>query len=400
MGLRLAVLGDLPHHRDDAGRLCTLEPFVRQLDCWAAMFDGVVLCMPLEPGPPLSDFAPYRSTNIRIEPVRSGGGNTFAAKLAMLRDVGPWMATTRRVARSADAVHIRCPSNIGLIALVSTIGTGVHRHALYAGVWRSYRGQPLSYRIQRRLLMSRWFGGPVSIYGDRDAVRPHLAPFFSPSFSLADWERAGPEALRKIERIRARDLGSPVQLVAVGRLTPNKNQATILHAVRRLLDAGVDVRLDVYGEGFSRPALEHLIRDEGLGANVQLHGAVSHEEVMAAFARADLHVLSTKEEGFGKVLLEGMVHATVPILSTSPVASEVSGDGTRGLVMEPDDVDGLVGHVMSLMAEPDRWADMASNARTYARSVSLESYQAKLHELLEREWGVTIPLTAVPPETP
>ncbi len=46
---------------------------------------------------------------------------------------------------------------------------------------------------------------------------------------------------------------------------------------------------------------------------------------MDAFAAADLNLLSTRQEGYGKVLLEGMVHGVVPVFGESPVADEISG---------------------------------------------------------------------------
>jgi glycosyltransferase involved in cell wall biosynthesis len=393
MGLRLAVIGDTQHYRDEQGRLCALEPVVNQLDRWAELFDELVLCAPLDPGPPPAGFAPYQAANLRIEPLRRGGGNTIAAKLSMLVDLGPWALTTRRVAKSVDAVHLRCPCNIGLVAIISTLGTGSYRYAMYAGVWQDYRGQPWSYRAQRWLLARRSFGGPVSVYADRDPRRPHLEPFFSPSFSLKDWDAAADAAAAKVERIRAGGGSGPLRLVSVGRLTPNKNQRTIVLALQRLRDAGVEATLDLYGDGASRGELEALVAQLGLGDRVTFHGSVGHPEVMEAFAGADLNLLSTRQEGYGKVLLEGMVHATVPIFGSSPVSGEISGHGERGLVFDPDDDAALARHVQELVADRERWASLAEASRAYARTVSLETFQGRIKEMLERQWGVQLPGT-------
>ncbi len=389
--MRLAVIGDTQHYRDDQGQLCALEPVVNQLDRWARLFDEVVICAPLDPGPPPAGFAPYRSTNLTIEPVRKGGGNSLWKKVGMVRYLGHWAWTTRRVARSVDGVHLRCPCNIAFVAILSTLGTGAHRYAMYAGVWHGYAGEPTSYRMQRWLLSRRWFGGPVSVYADRDQQRPHLEPLFSPSFTLEDWERATPVADAKVDRIRGRSAGDPVALVSVGRLTPNKNQRTIVAALPGIVSAGVDARLDLYGDGPTRNELETLATGLGVADRVRFHGSVTHGEVMSAFASADLNLLSTRQEGYGKVLLEGMVHATVPIFGTSPVSGEISGGGRRGLVFEPDDVAALVDHVVGLVGDPQRWADMAVAAREYSTLVSLETFQDQVQGMLERHWGVELP---------
>lgn len=389
--MRLAVIGDTQHYRDGDGRLCALEPVVNQLDRWAELFDEVVLCAPLDPGPPPPGFAPYRSTNLSIEPLRKAGGNTRAAKLGLLAHLLPWARTTRKVARSVDAIHLRCPCNIGLVAIFSTWRAGCLRYAMYAGVWQGYDGEPTFFGLQRKLLASRWFGGPVSVYADRDPQRPHLEPFFSPSFSSADIDRAAAGAAAKLERIADPAVDGPWRLVTVGRLTPNKNQRTIVCALPAIVAAGVDARLDVYGDGPCRDELEQLADDLGVRDRVGFHGSVDHGTVMAAFAAADINLLSTRQEGFGKVLLEGMVHATVPIFGVSPVSGEISGDGSRGLVFPPDDADQLAALVVELVSDRERWASMAVAARDYAGAMTLEAFQDRVRELLERQWKVDLP---------
>ena len=390
--LTLAVIGDTQHYRDPHGRLCALEPVVMQLDRWAALFDELVIVAPLDPGPVPVGFGPYSATNISIEPLPKGGGNTIWAKLGMLRLIPVWALVTRRVARRVDAVHLRCPCNIGLIAIFSTWKATRFRHGFYAGVWRGYPGEPFFFGLQRRLLGSRWFDGPVSVYAGRRPDRPNLEPFFSPSYDLAYWEQAGPAAAAKVERIREGAAeGRPWRLITVGRLTPNKNQRVIIEALGRVTDAGADVHLDVYGDGPCRGELVDLARSRGVADRVTFHGSVSHPAIMAAFEAADLNILATRQEGFGKVLLEGMVHATVPVFAESPVADELSGGATRGLVFHADDSGELAAHILSLTTDTERWAKMAADARTFGQEMTLDRFADRVREMLQDQWSVTLP---------
>lgn len=388
--MRLAVIGDTQHYRDEAGRLCALEPVVNQLDRWAALFDEVVLCAPLDPGPVPAGFAPYRSTNVTISPLRSGGGQGWRAKFGLLAHLIPWAVATRRVARNVDAVHLRCPCNIALVAIFSTWKAGCRRYAMYAGVWHDYRGEPRSFRLQRKLLASRWFGGPVSVYAGPDPRRPHLEPFFSPSYSAADVEAATPAVEEKLSRIRDSHSDGPWRLVTVGRLTENKNQPTIIRAFGRVAGEGIDAVLDVLGDGAMRPRLESLVAELGMNDRVTFHGTVDHQEVMGAFAMADLNLLATRQEGYGKVLLEGMVHGVVPIFGESPVAGEISGHGCRGVVVPADDDERLARAVVELIRDRERWAEMVVEARRYATVTTLEAFQERVREMLERQWGVEL----------
>jgi glycosyltransferase involved in cell wall biosynthesis len=398
--VRLAVIGDLHHYRDEGGRLWTLEPLVHQLDRWAELFDEVVICAPLDTGRPPVGFAPYRSTNLQLEPLQKAGGNTRIAKLGLLVHILPWAIATRRVAKAVDAVYLRCPSNIGLVAIISTWRTRCLRYATYAGAWHDYDGEPRFFRLQRKLLATGWFGGPVSVYADRDPSRPHLEPFFSASYTVGDLEQAAVGVDRKLARIEDGDAPGPWRLVTVGRLTENKNQQAIVRALRRIVDAGTDAELDVYGDGPCRERLERLAEDLGVADRVRFHGSVDHGDVMAAFSSADINLLSTRQEGFGKVLLEGMVHATVPVFGQSPVAREISGDGRRGVVVPADDDAAMAAAVVALVRDRSRWAAMAREARTYAASVTLEAFQDRLREMLERQWGVRLRCAGSPEATP
>lgn len=395
--MRLAVIGDTQHYRDEDGRLCALEPVVNQLDRWAELFDEVVICAPIDSGPVPPGFAPYRSNNLSTEPLSSGGGNTLAAKVGLLLHVLPWAIKTRRVARRVDAVHLRCPCNIALVALFSTWRAGCLRYAMYAGVWHDYSGEPRFFRLQRKLLASRWFGGPVSVYADRDPSRPHLEPFFSPSYSSADLDVATPGVEQKLARIRDPRSEGPWRLVTVGRLTENKNQQTIVRAMARVADKGIDATLDVYGDGPLRGRLAALADELGIGQVVTFHGSVDHGEVMQAFGRADLNLLSTRQEGFGKVLLEGMVHGVVPVFGESPVAGEISGRGSRGIVVLPDDDERMAQVIIELTVDRERWSSMVLDARRYASTMTLESFQQRVVDMLRRQWGVELAPSGMPP---
>lgn len=390
------MIGDTQHYRDGHGRLCALEPVVNQLDRWAELFDSVVICATFDPGPVPPGFAPYRSANIEFRPLRSGGGNDWRAKVGLLLHVIPWAIATRQVAKQVDAVHLRCPCNIGLVALFSTWKAGCRRYALYAGVWHDYAGEPRFFRLQRKLLAARWFGGPVSVYSDRDPTRPHLEPFFSPSFTASDFIEASSSVDAKLERIRDPENTGPWKLVTVGRLTENKNQQAIIRALREVLDKGIDATLDIYGDGALRTRLESLVDELGLRNEVTFHGSVDHVTVMHAFAAADLNLLSTRQEGFGKVLLEGMVHGAVPIFGQSPVAGELSGNGNRGVVIDPDDPEQLAHVIIDLTKDRSRWAEMLLDARTYASTMTLEAFQNRVRDMLVRHWGEEFSRATIP----
>jgi glycosyltransferase involved in cell wall biosynthesis len=121
--------------------------------------------------------------------------------------------------------------------------------------------------------------------------------------------------------------GGPV-IASAGRLTPVKDQATLLRAFARLA-AERPARLVLFGDGPLRAELESLAASLGLAGRVLFPGYVN--DPAACYAAADLFVLSSISEGFGNVLIEAMA-AGVPVVSTDCLHGprEILGDGRFG----------------------------------------------------------------------
>ena len=389
--MRLGVLADTRHHRDGAGRLCAASPVAAQLEQLAAMFDEVVLCVPVHPGPPPAGFRPYGGSRFSVVPLRPGGGDSAAAKAALAARLPGWAAAMAQVIRRVDALHLRSPCNIGLLGLLAARVTTKPRYAMYAGSWHGYPGEPWSYRLQRRLLASKRFGGPVTVYTDQRPTAPHLVPFFSPTCARARWEASSTAVAERLDRLASGRPIAPVRLVTVGDVSANKNQRVVLQAVGCLRRRGLDVRLEVVGDGPLLGELRRLAASTGLEAAVRFRGRLGPDAVGEAFRRADLNVLSSVTEGFPKVVVEGMVEGAVPITSRFPMAAHLSGDGRRGVTFDHGDHEELAARITELAASPARVAAMVRSGRAYAATVTLESFGDQLRALLEERWGVVLP---------
>jgi glycosyltransferase involved in cell wall biosynthesis len=125
-------------------------------------------------------------------------------------------------------------------------------------------------------------------------------------------------------------------IVGAGRLTPEKDFATLIKAFQRLRQQR-DCRLLILGEGPLRKDLEGMIAERGLADCVSLVGYQANP--FAYMSKASLFVLSSAWEGSGNVLVEALALGIPSVSTNCPYGpSETLADGKYGpLVPVGDD---------------------------------------------------------------
>lgn len=149
----------------------------------------------------------------------------------------------------------------------------------------------------------------------------------------------------------------------LGNLMPIKNQALLIKAGHRLLQSGIDLTLQIAGDGPLRPELEGLIASLGVGDRVHLIGRVSDTP---AFLRSlDVFVLPSNSEAHPNALSEAMACGLPCIGSRVGGIPEILDNGRAGLLFDAGDVEQLAGAMQSLLADPQRRQALGSAAREF-----------------------------------
>jgi glycosyltransferase involved in cell wall biosynthesis len=155
-------------------------------------------------------------------------------------------------------------------------------------------------------------------------------------------------------RPRSRCRGGPLELLAVGRLVEKKGFHVLIDAVARLR---APFRLRVVGEGPERPRLEEALRRAGLAGRAELSGALTHEELPAAYAAADVVVAPSladstgDRDGLPNVVLEAMATG-LPVIGGDVGALATALGGGCGILVRPGNPSALAEAVDQLAARP------------------------------------------------
>lgn len=122
--------------------------------------------------------------------------------------------------------------------------------------------------------------------------------------------------------------------VTVGRLSPEKNQARMIRAMKQVVATHADTQLYIIGNGPLLSSLEALISSLDLKSNIHLLGY--HRNPHALVAKCDYFVFSSLYEGQGLAVLEAMVLGKPIVTTRYNVVDSVVGSND-GIITENTD---------------------------------------------------------------
>jgi alpha-1,3-rhamnosyl/mannosyltransferase len=167
-------------------------------------------------------------------------------------------------------------------------------------------------------------------------------------------------------------------ILFLGTLEPRKNLGVLLDAYERLADrmSGVP-RLVLAGAATAdaAPWLERMTRAP-LQGHVVHFGYVPDHQREGIYAGARVLVLPSLDEGFGLPVLEAMAAGVPVIVANRGALPEVVGDA--GIVVEPDDVEGLAAAIARIVLEPAWAADRGQASLDRARAFTWAESAATL----------------------
>jgi glycosyltransferase involved in cell wall biosynthesis len=141
---------------------------------------------------------------------------------------------------------------------------------------------------------------------------------------------------------RARGMGQPTELLAVGAVSPRKNYAALIAALEGLGD--LNWHLTIAGALDRSPETVETLRETtaalDLAQKVTLAGKIEDHDLARLYGRADVFVSPSLFEGYGMALAEALAYGLPIVASTGGAAGQTVPDGA-GLKVAPGDTAAL-----------------------------------------------------------
>lgn len=159
-------------------------------------------------------------------------------------------------------------------------------------------------------------------------------------------------------------------VLAVSRLSEEKNLFFLIDVIDSVVEKGHDVVLYIVGDGPLNSALQEYVAKKSLEANVEFVGW--KQDVGRWYRKASVFIHTSLFEGYGMALIEAALHHVPIVTSDVGIIGDVLLADKSALVAPVDDVEAFSKHLITLLTD-----------RAYAQKISSAAYTAVSAHLLE-----------------
>lgn len=176
--------------------------------------------------------------------------------------------------------------------------------------------------------------------------------------------------------------GGEFSFLSCGNLRKVKRMDVLIQAFARAFRDCPKVHLTICGQGEEEGNLRKLIYDLKMENRIELAGIRPREEIAQRLQQADCFVLASVSETFGVSYLEAL-SCEVPVIATRCGGPECFVNEHNGLMVEPDDVEGLASAMLTMYCNGGSY-NRAAIAQEVRNHYSSQAVAARLMEQYEQ----------------
>ena len=176
--------------------------------------------------------------------------------------------------------------------------------------------------------------------------------------------------------------GGEFSFLSCGNLRKVKRMDVLIQAFARAFRDCPKVHLTICGQGEEEGNLRKLIYDLKMENRIELAGIRPREEIAQRLQQADCFVLASVSETFGVSYLEAL-SCGVPVIATRCGGPECFVNEHNGLMVEPDDVEGLASAMLTMYCNGGSY-NRAAIAQEVRNHYSSQAVAARLMEQYEQ----------------
>lgn len=176
-------------------------------------------------------------------------------------------------------------------------------------------------------------------------------------------------------KFQLRDLGasSPVKLIMVGSLHEGKGHSDAIDALRLIVYSFPNARLLIVGDGDQdyKASLEMQAEQSNVRSNLVFEGYAENPNEL--IASADVFLMCSRNEAFGRVTVEAMSTGCPVIGTDSGGTREIIEDGVSGILYEPKNPTDLAKKAIRLIQDKTLRKEISVASKRRSGDFSVEA---------------------------
>ena len=172
-----------------------------------------------------------------------------------------------------------------------------------------------------------------------------------------------------------------LNLISISELSENKRTIDIVLAVEKLINKGINVKLQVLGEGSQFVKIENYINEKKLGDYVSLVGYVKN--INPYLKRADVFIQASLNEGLSLSLIESIGMDVIPVTTIAGSEKDIIKDRINGLFFEKKNPDDLASK-LEFLSNNDNYNGILTSLKKIKGGLKQEQAIKKVTEILKK----------------
>ncbi len=174
----------------------------------------------------------------------------------------------------------------------------------------------------------------------------------------------------------------PVRLLTVSRLIKRKRIDLLIEATGLLKQWGIQVRLNIAGDGNLGDELQTLVEKLNLGEEVNFLGLVEAEDMPAVYRANDIFVMSSVHEGMSNAMLEAMASGLPIVTTRCEGVDELISE--NGIVVDGFDAESIARALRRPIENRQLYRNMSASSRQMAHTFTWHQVARQYMDLYRR----------------
>lgn len=367
------IVTQVPHILNN-NQYYSYAPYIREMNIWLKYVTKVIIIAPTENAQVSEINLPYHHNNIEFIKVNSFNVKSKRSIFFTILNIPILFYKIIKCCFKANHIHLRCPGNMGLLgSLAQVFFPFKTKTAKYAGNWDLNSKQPFSYKLQQKILSNTFLTKKmrVLVYGEWEESTKNIKPFFTATYSENEKINCLP-----------RKLNEKIKIVFVGTLVSGKKPMFAIELLQKLLRNGVDIQLDIYGDGVLKDELLIFVKTNNLQKRIFFHGNQNNETLKKAYQESHFVILPSESEGWPKAIAEGMFWGCVPIATKVSCVPYMLNFGNRGILIDLDVENDFI-KVIELLNNQQKFIEYSQKALIWSQKYTLNYFEQEIKLLLQ-----------------